>query len=602
MSKNKVFDSLIRVAFPSFAIFFSLVSFACIFDTINLSFSAALYNLLLLLPMLGISLALFRRFDLAAFFASAVAFMIYYADALVYSLRLTHIRLSDFMLLGQAFRVANRYQPVWSSEMTRRLLIAGALCGFLTFLEKYYRLKYSKKAVCLTGLGFIAVGITVFFFGLLPHNFETFDFNTDAERNGLIYSWYCQYHESKLRTPEGYSNAKANEILSSYVPTDGNTDTNIIVVMNESLADYSLLGVPPFDDPLPNLHEYKGNAFYGKLAVSVFGGGTPNTEYEFLTGNAMAFLPDGATPFLQYVIGDENSIARDVAELDYRKIAIHPYYSEEWNRTQVYKFLGFDRFISGVDFGNTVVTNGIGATTVRTENMISFGDGPMYVRGLISDQTCLERVLEESSDRSFIFAVTMQNHGGYAYSGEDFINRRYVTEKDIIPIADRPKAPLQASITDAASEVYSINQYLTCTNLSDAAFKALTDALEASDKKTVVLMFGDHQPSLFIPGKYMKVDDFNEATYYTVPYILWANYDIKFDAPEYTSPNFLSAILKKNAGLPLTAWDQFRLDVMQEYPVVTANFIFDKKGARVEADVLKNYAYLQYYRMFDAGR
>lgn len=599
MSKSKPFDGVIHKIYPSLAIFFTLVSFACIFDTFNLSFSAALYNLLLLLPMLGFSLALFRRFDLAAIFASAVAFMIYYADALVYSLRLTHIRLSDFLLLGQAFRVANRYQFVWNSEMTRRLLIAGALCGFLTFLEKYYKLKYSKKAVCLTGLGFVAVGITVFFLGLLPHNHETFDFNTDAERNGLVYSWYCQYHEGKQEAPEGYSNANASDILSAYAPSDGDADTNIIVIMNESLTDYSLLGKPPFDDPLPNLHGYRDNAFYGKLAVSVFGGGTSCTEYEFLTGNAMAFLPDGSTPFLQYVAGDENSIARDVAELDYSKIAIHPYYSEEWNRTQVYKFLGFDRFISGVDFGNTVVTNGIGATTVRTENMISFGDGPLYVRGLISDQTCLERVLEESTGRSFVFAVTMQNHGGYAYSGEDFTNREYVTEKDIIPIADRPKAPLQATISNAADEVYSINQYLTCINLSDAAFKALTDALEASDQKTVVLMFGDHQPSLFIAGKYMKVDDFNDATYYTVPYILWANYDIEFDAPEYTSPNYLSAILKKNAGLPLTAWDQFRLNAMQEYPVVTANFILDKDGKLVGKDSLKDYELVQYMRMFD---
>jgi len=599
MGKDKIFESLIRAIYSFLAVFFSLASFACIFDTYNLAFSAAFYNLLLLLPLLGVFLTLFRRFDLAAIFASVVAFMIYYADALIYSLRLTHIRLSDFLLLGQAFRVANRYQFVWNSEMTRRLLIAGALCGFLTFLEKYYRLKYSKKAVCLTGLGFVAVGIIVFFLGLLPHNHETFDFNTDAERNGLVYSWYCQYHEGRQEAPVGYSNANASDILSAYAPTDGDANTNIIVIMNESLTDYSLLGKPPFDDPLPNLHGYRDNVFYGRLAVSVYGGGTSCTEYEFLTGNAMAFLPDGSTPFLQYVVGDENSIARDIAELDYSKIAIHPYYSEEWNRTQVYKFLGFDRFISGVDFGDTIVTNGMKATSFPDDNKISFGDGPLYVRGLISDQTCLERVLEESTGRSFVFAVTMQNHGGYAYSGEDFINRQYVTEKDIIPIADRPKAPLQTTISNAADEVYSINQYLTCINLSDAAFKALTDELEASDKKTVVLMFGDHQPSLFIPGKYMKVDDFNEATYYIVPYILWANYDIEFDAPEYTSPNYLSAILKKNAGLPLTAWDQFRLDVMQEYPVVTANFIIDGNGNQVSKEKIRDYEIVQYMRMFD---
>jgi Phosphoglycerol transferase and related proteins, alkaline phosphatase superfamily len=68
----------------------------------------------------------------------------------------------------------------------------------------------------------------------------------------------------------------------------------------------------------------------------------------------MAFLPEGSMPYLQYVVNDENSIAWDMGELGYSKTAIHPYYSEEWNRTQVYQFLGFDQFISGVDFGNAV--------------------------------------------------------------------------------------------------------------------------------------------------------------------------------------------------------------------------------------------------------
>ena len=92
---------------------------------------------------------------------------------------------------------------------------------------------------------------------------------------------------------------------------------------------------------------------------------------------------------------------------------------------------------------------------------------------------------------------------------------------------------------------------------------------------------------------------FNDATYYTVPYILWANYDIEFDAPEYTSPNYLSAILKKNAGLPLTAWDQFRLDMMEQYPVISVNYILDKEYKPVDPGKLNHYAIVQYMRMFD---
>lgn len=603
MSQTKSLARVFKYVYPFLAVMVCFTSFACIFNTFNLGLNEAFYNLLLLLPLFGLFLVITRRFHTAVIFSSMVAFVTYYIDELVYAARLTHIRYSDFSLVGQAVRVADRYKLIWSSEITRRLVLIISLCLFLVFVKRYYRLKYPKLAGCLTGLGFFLIGITFFLSGTLPHRPESFDFTSEAETNGLIYSWYCQYHESKLVEPEGYSKEKANEILAAYTPTEGSSDINIIVIMNESLTDYSLLGETPFADPLPNIHSYEDNFFYGKLAVSVFGGGTCNTEYEFLTGNSMAFLPEGSMPYLQYVVDKENSLAWDMEELGYTKKAIHPYYSEEWNRTQVYRFLGFDQFISGVDFGNAVVTNGMRATARPSQNLISFGDGPLYVRGLISDQSCLERVLDESTERSFIFTVTMQNHGGYEYEGEDFTNIEYVTDEERIPEDQRQRIKRLRTIgkpgDDKENETYKVNQYLTCTNLSDSAFKMLTDKLMLSDQKTIVLMFGDHQPSLRIPEDYMAIDGFEEAMYYDVPYMLWANYDIEFDAPKYTSPNYLSAILKKNAGLPLTEWDLFRLHMMEKYPVVTRYEKLDKDYKAVDASALNDYAIVQYMRMFE---
>ena len=603
MPQTKSLARVFKYVYPFLAVLICLTSFACIFNTFNLALYEALYNLLLLLPLFGLFLTITGKFHIAVVISSTIAFILYYIDELVYAARLTHIRYTDFSQVGQAVRVADRYKLIWSSEITRRLVLVILLCLFLIFVKRYYRLKYPKSAVRLVGLAFIITGTGIFWGGILPHRPESFDFTSEAETNGLIYSWYCQYHESKLAEPEGYSKEKAEKILTAYSPTEGNSDINIIVIMNESLTDYSLLGETPFGDPLPNIHSYEDNFFYGKLAVSVFGGGTCNTEYEFLTGNSMAFLPEGAMPYLQYVVDNENSLAWDMGKLGYSKVAIHPYYSEEWNRTQVYRFLGFDSFISGVDFGNTVVTNGMRATARPSQNLISFGEGPLYVRGLISDQSCLERVLDESTDHSFVFAVTMQNHGGYEYEGEDFNNIEYVTDEDLIPDTQKPHRKNMRLVGIPGgmdeNETYKVNQYLTCVNLSDSAFKMLTNQLETSKRKTIVLMFGDHQPSLLIPEDYMEIEEFDEAMYFDVPYMLWANFDITFDAPEYTSPNYLSAILKKNAGLPLSDWDQFRLDMMDEYPVIALNHILDKNYNYVNPDVLKDYAIVQYMRMFE---
>ena len=605
MKQEKSFERYFKVVYPPLAIIFCLISFACILNTFDLDLWAACFNLLLTFPLIGMMLVLFRRFDTSAIIASIVVFIICYTDQLIYAIRLTHVRFSDLMLIKQAVRVANRYKPIWTSELTRRLVIVVFLCAFLVFVARYYGLRYRKVYPFITGLVFFTIGVSIIFSGILPHEPETFDFTSEAENKGLLYSWYCQYQESKLNPPEGYSKEQAIEILAGYTPeqSDPVQDINLIVIMNESLTDYGLLGKTSFDDPLPNIHSYGKNSFYGKLAVSVFGGGTCNTEYEFLTGHAMAFLPEGVMPYLQYVVDKENSIAWDMEELGYTKKAIHPYYSEEWNRTQVYRFLGFDQFISGVDFGNTVVTNGMRATARPSQNLISFGDGPLYVRGLISDQSCLERVLDESTGKSFVFTVTMQNHGGYEYEGEDFTNIEYVTDEDRTPEEQKQRIKrlriISIDSNDKEKETYKVNQYLTCTNLSDSAFKMLTDKLMLSDQKTIVLMFGDHQPSLLIPEDYMAIDGFEEAMYYDVPYILWANYDIEFDAPKYTSPNYLSAILKKNAGLPLTEWDLFRLHMMEKYPVVTRYEILDKDYKAVDASALNDYAIVQYMRMFE---
>lgn len=60
------------------------------------------------------------------------------------------------------------------------------------------------------------------------------------------------------------------------------------------------------------------------LNVSVCGGNTADTEYEFLTGNTMAFLPQGSIPYQQYVNGERPSLASYLQSLGYETVATHP--------------------------------------------------------------------------------------------------------------------------------------------------------------------------------------------------------------------------------------------------------------------------------------
>ena len=77
---------------------------------------------------------------------------------------------------------------------------------------------------------------------------------------------------------------------------------NVIVIMNESLSDLSVLpGVESNTDAMPFLRSLTENTIKGYAYSSVFGGTTANSEYEFLTGNTTAFLPAGTVPYHLYV-------------------------------------------------------------------------------------------------------------------------------------------------------------------------------------------------------------------------------------------------------------------------------------------------------------
>ena len=78
----------------------------------------------------------------------------------------------------------------------------------------------------------------------------------------------------------------------------------------------------------------------GILYVSAYGGGTCNTEFEYLTGNSMAFLGSGTYPYTIYDLARTESLPKQFRDLGYKTTAIHPNHGTNWNRENVYRTLG----------------------------------------------------------------------------------------------------------------------------------------------------------------------------------------------------------------------------------------------------------------------
>ena len=153
----------------------------------------------------------------------------------------------------------------------------------------------------------------------------------------------------------------AREELAAYAqPSEApERKPNIIVIMDEAFSDPAVLAdFQTNEDYMPFMHSMMAgadNTVSGWLNVSVLGGNTANTEFEYLTGNTMAFLPTGSIPYQQYIKAETPSMASHLASLGYKTVAMHPYKATGWDRDKVYPDLGFQEMHFLPDYKNPLL-------------------------------------------------------------------------------------------------------------------------------------------------------------------------------------------------------------------------------------------------------
>ena len=377
-----------------------------------------------------------------------------------------------------------------------------------------------------------------------------------------------------VQATQGETNATAG----TEAPASSGQYPNIVVIMNEAFSDLSVWGdFATSEEVMPFFKSLQQEAVGGELYVSVKGGNTANTEFEFLTGDTMGFLPKGSIPYQQYINDETPSLASYLKTLGYSTTAIHPYNRTGWDRDTVYEKFGFDEFLDKDSFSS-----------------------PYRLRGYISDKSAFDKIREQFSikgddERKFIFEVTMQNHGGYSRETPDF--NIYLTLPEV---------------TGKTTSVVATEKYLTLINQTDRALEELIDYFKEQDEPVIVVMFGDHQPSDYITNVIQRIcgattsdslADLEQG--YRVPFVMWSNYGLEHKYYDGISVNYLSSILMENAGIPLTGYQTFLKKLMETLPVINANVYRDADGNfyNYEDDAysgeLKDYQMLQYNHLVD---
>ncbi len=560
----------------------------------NVVWYVQVFNILLLFIVYAFFLVLFRRLRPSLIAITILMLALSIGNEFSVNARSVAFQISDFYCFADALRLSGRYSFDITGVMVRDALLSVLLLAVSLFLLRQYDDKEYKRKTLLRGATAFCIALPIALFTNMEDHSDgdiKFDINRFTKENGVLYSLYVEMKQHAITEPEGYNEDKAQAVFAEGEPSAVPQQPNIIVVMNESLSDFDLVGeLPLTQDVLPFIHSMNENCIKGKALASVCGGYTCQSEWEFLTGNSMAFLPVSAIPYLQFIDYPTESIATSLKEIGYQTTAIHPYHGIEWKRDHNYPLLGFDAFITGEEFGE-VTEEMLETLPSDVDESLYFGDLE-YIRGFVSDAENYRKVIEvmeekESGTPQFIFNITIQNHGAYGYEGDDF-----------------------EAIEFCEGAEPDINQYLTVAHESDRAFEELIAYFETYPEDTIILLFGDHQPALEMPYETLFADPADEIAVrestYTVPYVMWANYDVDWDTQELTSLNYLSALLKQNAGLPMDNWDEFRLSVMETYPAINPYGVVDANGnylslsEELEASaMLQEYEHLQYYRSFD---
>lgn len=527
-----------------------------------------------ILPMLLVFMIL-QKARISTLLVSSVILILSSINCYVYSFRGNEIIISDLLSAKTAMNVARGYSLLPPKIVVLCWILFVLLVFISTGFPKWRPEKILHTRIVSALLCCAIVGVLLTQGKSIP----VIHFGKGSCENGFLLNFVLQSREMIINKPDDYDIKHIDEIASQYNNKSSKASVNepdIIVIMEESFADLEVLGnkiktnieVTPFIDSL------KKNTIKGMCLSSVYGGWTPNSEYEFLTGNSLLFL--NGIIYQQYLKAPSYSMVSDLKSRGYTCIAMHPYYKNGWKRDSVWPNLMFDECLFLDSFPQ--------------KNLI---------RGLVSDREMFDVLIQNYEEQKqagngklFFFGVTMQNHGGYD-------NEEY---DSIVKIEG-----LSKNYSDA-------EQYLSLIHETDKAIESLIKYFQSVEDNVVIVFFGDHQPSLNedfineISEEDGSVDLEDIEKKYKVPFFIWTNYDSQEEEVELTSLNYLSTYVYKKAGLSLPSYNRFLEDVEAVFPAMNAYGFFSardntfyslQEAEGEEKEVLDQYWNVEYNSLFD---
>lgn len=323
------------------------------------------------------------------------------------------------------------------------------------------------------------------------------------ENYGFVYGFSSSVVDRGMSKPENYSKETVEEIQANVNAAKEETTVtaedapNIILVLLESFIDpYDVNFLEFSEDPVPNFHNLYNNFSSGYLTVPVVGAGTANTEFEVLTGMSLQYFGTGEYPYKTTLKKtDCESIASNLSSIGYGTHVVHNNGGNFYSRANAFSMMGFDTFTS--------------KECMNIREYTPLGDWPtddILIRETI-------KAMDATPDQAdLVYTITVQGHGDYP------------TEK----ILTNPEIRVSGAADEGTNN--SWEYYVNMIHEVDKFIANLIDEVSKRDEKTMIVMFGDHLPTMGLEDTDMAAGDI-----FKTKYITWNNFGLAKEDADLTS-------------------------------------------------------------------
>ena len=311
------------------------------------------------------------------------------------------------------------------------------------------------------------------------------------EDYGYPYCLATTIFNTGISAPRDYSESEIKRIEKSeenLPETKEGSHPNILFLQLESFFDPTLVNYLELsEDPIPNFRKLMKEYSSGYYKVPSVGAGTANTEFESITGMSLHYFGPGEYPYKSILKETTCESAPYVLKnLGYTAHAVHNNEANFYGRRSIFPNLGFDTFTSAEYMKDENQKNPLGWTkdSVLTDEIV--------------------KCLDSTEGPDYVYTISVQGHGDYPSE----------------PVLENPEITVSGAPTDELNNKWEY--YVNQIHEMDNFVKELTDKLEDYPEDVVLVMYGDHLPTMGL-----TVEDVENKYLFQTEYVMWDNFGLK---------------------------------------------------------------------------